>query len=351
MDSFKFVRPFLHLFEPEAAHRFTLWALRLGLVPVRRDADDPRLAMRLWDLDFPNPVGLAAGFDKGAAAAAALLSQGFGFVEAGSVTPRPQPGNPGPRIFRLAEDRAAINRMGFNSEGHDAVARRLATRHGGPGIVGVNLGANRDSADRVGDYADGVRRFAALAGYLVVNISSPNTPGLRDLQMGAQLDALLERVLAARDEAAGAQRTPVLLKIDPDLDDAARADIARIAEERGVDGLVVSNTTAGARGGLKSRYRDEAGGLSGAPLFAPSTEVLRDMYRRTGGRLPLIGAGGVASGDDAYAKIKAGASLVQVYTALVFDGPPLIGRIKRDLAALLAADGVVRLAEAVGVDA
>ncbi len=352
MDSFRFARPFLHLLEPEAAHRFTLWALRRGLVRARRDADDPRLALRLWHIDFANPLGIAAGFDKGAAAVDALIGQGFGFVEAGSVTPRPQPGNAAPRIFRLTEDRAAINRLGFNSEGHDVVARRLAARRGGAhGIVGVNLGANRDSDDRAGDYADGVRRFASLADYLVVNISSPNTPGLRDLQMGEHLDALLTRVLAARDEAAGVLRTPLLLKIDPDLDEAARADVAAIAEARDVDGLVVGNTTTGARAGLKSRYRSEAGGLSGAPLFAASTDVLRDMYRRTGGRIPLIGVGGVASGGDAYTKIRAGASLVQVYTALVFDGPPLIGRVKHDLAARLAADGVAHVAEAVGADA
>ena len=352
MDSFRAARAFLHLLEPEAAHRFTLWALRLGLVPRRRESDDPSLAVRLWDLDFPNPVGLAAGFDKGAVALDALLAQGFGFVEAGSVTPRPQLGNPGPRGFRLTEDRAAINRMGFNSEGHDAVARRLAARgRRARGIVGINLGANRDSDDRAGDYAIGARRFAGHADYLVVNISSPNTPGLRELQMAGHLDALLARVLAARDEAGSERRTPLLLKIDPDLDEAARADIAAIARARGADGLVIGNTTAGGRANLKSRDRFEAGGLSGAPLFSKSTAVLRDLYRRTDGRMPLIGVGGVASGRDAYAKIRAGASLVQVYTALVFDGPSLIGDIKRELAALLAADGISQLSQAVGADA
>ena len=354
MDSFRAARPFLHLLEPEAAHRLTLRALRTGLVPARADPDDPCLAVRLWDIDFPNPVGLAAGFDKGAVAVDALLGQGFGFVEVGSVTPHPQPGNPGPRLFRLSEDRAAINRMGFNSEGHDVVARRLAARRKSGrsrGVVGVNLGANRDSGDRAADYADGARRFAPLADYLVVNISSPNTPGLRDLQMAAHLDALLARVLATREVSVGVRRTPILVKIDPDLDNTARADVAAIVEARGVDGLVVSNTTAAGREGLKSRDRNEAGGLSGAPLFVASTEVLRDMYRRTGGRVPLVGVGGVASGRDAYAKIRAGASLVEVYTALVFDGPALIGRIKDDLAALLAKDGVAQVAEAVGADA
>ena len=336
----------------------TLWALRYGLVRRRTKPDDPRLAQRLWGLDFANPVGLAAGFDKNAAVVDAMLGLGFGFVEAGSVTPHPQEGNPRPRLFRLSRDRAVINRLGFNGEGHDAVAARLAARAGmresaGSGILGLNLGANRDAADAAADYEAGVRRFALQADYLVLNVSSPNTPGLRDLQARGQLEALLDRVLAARASACADRDrpTPLLLKIAPDLAPEDIADIAEVALARALDGLIVSNTSVALRDGLSSRHAGEAGGLSGRPLFERSTALLRDVYRLTSGAIPLVGVGGVSSGADAYAKIKAGASLVELYTALVFEGPGLVARIKAELAALLVDDGFANVSDAVGVDA
>ena len=349
MDSYRLAGPLIRLLEPEAAHGLTLWALRHGLVRRRTEADDPRLAVRVWGLDFPNPVGLAAGFDKNARALNAALGLGFGFVEAGSITPRPQAGNPRPRLYRLPRDGAVINRMGFNSDGHDAVAARLAGRRRRRGVVGVNLGANRDRADRPGDYEEGVRRFAALGDYLVINVSSPNTPGLRDFQSRGRLEDLLDRVVASR--AAQESTTPLLLKISPDLAAEDTADVVAVARERALDGLIVSNTSAGLRDDLQSRGKLEVGGLSGRPLFAPSTAMLREVYRLSEGALPLIGVGGIASGADAYAKIRAGASLVQLYTALVYQGPGLVRRIKADLTSLLAADGFAHVADAVGADA
>ncbi len=358
MNSYRFAGPLIRRLEPEAAHGLTLWALRHGLVRRRTKPDDAHLAQRLWGLDFANPVGLAAGFDKNAAVVDAMLGLGFGFVEAGSVTPRPQDGNARPRLFRLSRDRAVINRLGFNGEGHDAVAARLAARSvaresGRSGVLGLNLGANRDSADTAADYEAGVRRFALQADYLVLNVSSPNTPGLRDLQARGQLEALLDRVLAARASVcAGLDRpTPLLLKIAPDLAPEDIADIAEVALARALDGLIISNTSVGLRDGLSSRHAGEAGGLSGRPLFERSTALLRDVYRLTSGEMPLVGVGGVSSGADAYAKIRAGASLVELYTALVFEGPGLVARIKAELAALLAEDGFAHLSDAVGDDA
>ncbi len=342
----------LRLLPPETAHRATLRLLAAGLVPAASAPDDPILHNRVWDLDFPNPIGLAAGLDKDAEVVAPALRLGFGFVEVGSVTPLPQPGNPRPRIFRLVRSRAIINRMGFNSGGLAAAAIRLA-RHPPPGspdrgIVGVNLGKNRDSADAAADYALGVRGLGPLADYLVVNVSSPNTPGLRALQGRALLAALIGRVQETRRSLK--RPPPLLLKIAPDLAAEDRADIADVALAAGLDGLVVGNTTTARPAGLTGPHADEAGGLSGRPLFAPSTALLAEMYRLTQGRIPLIGVGGIGSGADAYAKIRAGASLVQLYTALVYEGPGLIGRIKRDLAPLLRADGFASIAEAVGVD-
>lgn len=349
-DPYPLARPLLRLLPPETAHALTLWGLRGGLAPAAPAADDPALRTTLWGLGFSNPVGLAAGFDKDAEAPDAALALGFGFVEIGSVTPRPQPGNPRPRLFRLAEDRAVINRMGFNSAGAEAVAARLAARARGRGggIVGVNLGKNRDATDAAADYAAGVRRLGAFADYLVVNVSSPNTPGLRALQGGAALGRLLDAVRAARD--ALDRPPPLLVKIAPDLEAADRADIAAAIRAGAADGLIVGNTTVTRPDGLRSRHRDEPGGLSGRPLFALSTEVLADMYRRTEGSVPLIGTGGIASGADAYAKIRAGASLVQLYSALVYQGPALIGRIKADLVRRARADGFATVAEAVGAD-
>jgi dihydroorotate dehydrogenase len=328
-----------------------LWALAAGLVPAASGADDPILATRLWGLDFPNPVGLAAGFDKDAAVYRAMLRFGFGFVEIGSVTPRPQPGNPRPRLFRLPEEGAVINRLGFNSAGHAVVAANLAGRAAlRRGIVGVNLGKNRDSAEAEVDYAAGVAALGPHADYLVINVSSPNTPGLRALQEPAALRRLIDAVAAARQQALPARPPPLLLKIAPDLTAADRQDIAEVALAGGIDGLIVSNTTIARPAGLCGRHERERGGLSGRPLFVTSTELLRDMYRLTGGRLPLVGVGGIASGSNAYAKIRAGASLVQLYTALIYQGPGLVGRLKRELAAYLRADGFRSLGEAVGAD-
>ncbi|HYM33490.1 MAG TPA: quinone-dependent dihydroorotate dehydrogenase [Candidatus Cybelea sp.] len=337
--------PLLRCLDPERAHALTLWGVGRGFAGGSDAADDPILAIEAFGKKFVNPVGLAAGFDKNGLVPDSMRRLGFGFVEVGSVTPRPQPGNPRPRLFRLSEDGAVINRMGFNSEGHDAVAARLRQRRR-VGVIGINLGANKDSPDRVADYADGLTRFADLADYVAVNISSPNTPGLRNLQGRAELDGLLSRVMAARAKLTNA--VPVLLKIAPDLAADDLADAAGLALRHGVSGLIVGNTTIGHRDGLRSKFRNEFGGLSGRPLFAPSTAVLAEVWRLVGGRIPLVGVGGIGSGEDAYAKVCAGASLIQLYTALVYQGPGLIGAIKRDLAARLRADGFKNLSEAVG---
>jgi dihydroorotate dehydrogenase len=348
-DAYALIRPLLLQLPAERAHRLALRAIEAGLDRLLLDRrllpTPPILAQSLWGLEFPNPIGLAAGFDKKARVADHVRRWGVGFVEVGTVTPRPQPGNPKPRLFRLAEDRAIINRMGFDSDGLDAVVRRLARRRQ-HGVLGVNLGKNRDSVDDAADYEAGIRAAAGLADYFVINVSSPNTPGLRDLQRRARLEALLRRLIATRD--AVAPRTSLLLKIAPDLGAEEPRDIAEVACAAGIDGLVVANTTLARPAGLTGRHASEAGGLSGRPLFAPSTALLAEMYRLTEGRLPLIGVGGVADAADAYAKIRAGASLVQIFTALVFSGPALIGRIVRDLALLLRADGFDSIAEAVG---
>jgi dihydroorotate dehydrogenase len=346
---YRLIRPVLRRLPPEVAHELTLRALELGVGrflgrSASRQPDPPALAQRLWGFDFSNPVGLAAGYDKDARVPEAMLQLGFGFVEIGTVTPRPQPGNPKPRLFRLEGDRAIINRMGFNSGGLDAVVGRLSNR-ARSGIVGVNLGRNRGTEDAVADYVEGVLRTARVADYLVVNVSSPNTPGLRALQGREILATLLQRLVRVREQAG--QRVPLLVKIAPDLALEERRDIAQVALDTGIDGLIVSNTTL-ARPDLVSRYAHEAGGLSGRPLLAPSTALLADMYRLTQGRLPLIGVGGIASAADAYAKIRAGASLVQLYTALVFAGPDLLGEIKSGLVDLLRRDGFGAVAEAVG---
>ena len=337
---FAALRPVLFRLDPERAHDLTLAALATGLGPRGRP-DDPILATTVAGLALPNPLGLAAGFDKDARVPAAMLRMGFGFVEIGTVTPRPQVGNPRPRVFRLVAERAVINRLGFNNGGIAAAVARLAARRPAAGIVGVNIGANKDSVDRVADYASGARAARGVADYLTVNVSSPNTPGLRGLQDPGELAALIAAVRSEVDAK------PVFVKVAPDLDGAAIDGIARVAIDGGVAGLIVSNTTLG-RPGVSST---EAGGLSGAPLFAPSTEVLRRFARATGGSIALIGVGGIASAIDAYGKIRAGASAVQLYTALVYHGPALVPRLKTDLAALLRRDGFSRVADAVGVDA
>jgi dihydroorotate dehydrogenase len=335
------LRPFIFRLDGEAAHLLSLGLLER--LPARRAPKaDPRLAMRVAGLDFPTPVGLAAGYDKDARVPDAMLGLGFGFVEVGTLTPLPQQGNPRPRLFRLVEDRAVINRMGFNNGGQEAALARLAKR-ARRGIVGVNVGANKDAADRIADYAIGVRRMAPVADYLTINISSPNTPGLRALQEAAALDALLAGVIEARGE----QGPPVFLKVAPDLDPADIDAIARVVVDRQVDALIVANTTV-SRPPLRSRHAQEQGGLSGAPLKDLALQRLKDFRAATGGQVPLISAGGIASAEDAYARIRAGASLVQLYSALVYEGPGLARRIAKGLVPLLARDGFARVADAVG---
>jgi len=335
------LRPLIFSLDAERAHQWTLAALKA--LPTGK-APKPTLPISVAGLDFPNPVGLAAGFDKNAEVFGPILRLGFGFAEIGTVTPLPQDGNPKPRLFRLAEDRAVINRMGFNNGGLEAARARLERRRG-PGIVGANIGANKDSDDRILDYVKGVRAMAPVADYLTVNISSPNTPGLRALQDKGALDALL----AAVAEARGAGGPPIFLKLAPDLEREDIDDIAAVAIGRGIDALIVSNTTI-SRPSLVSRHRGEAGGLSGAPLKELALQRLRDFRSATGGALPLIAAGGIENGVDAYRRIRAGASLVQLYSALVYRGPGLARLIVSELNSLLRRDGFTSLGEAVGAD-
>jgi dihydroorotate dehydrogenase len=332
-------------FDAETAHRLTLRMAQSGLGPRVR-IGDARLLTRVAGIDFPNPLGLAAGFDKNAEAPDAMLDLGFGFVEIGAVTPRPQAGNARPRVFRLRADGAVINRLGFNNDGLDAVAARLRVRRKRRGVIGANLGANKDSADRAADYVKGVKALAGLVDFYTVNVSSPNTPGLRALQDKAALSDLMARVHGARDDTA--PRTPVFLKIAPDLADEDKADIAAVAQEMTLDGLVISNTSLARPAHLQSPKAREAGGLSGKPLFAPSTALLREFHAALGGATPLIGVGGVSCARDAYDKILAGASLVQLYTALVYEGPGLPARILKGLRDMLDADGFKTVADAVG---
>lgn len=349
-DWYRMAWPGLRLLPPEKAHGLAVAALNAGLLPESPADRHPCLQIRVWDRAFPNPLGLAAGFDKDARVFAALLRIGFGFVEVGTVTPKPQAGNPKPRMFRLEPDQALINRLGFNNGGLVAAINRLSSR--GRGIVGANIGMNRDAANPIDDYLRGFKATFDRADYVAVNVSSPNTPGLRDLQGRDALMELLATLIEVRAQItpAGFRHTPLVVKIAPDLDDTAKGDIAAVALAAGIDGMIIGNTTL-SRDGLTSDDRDEAGGLSGRPLFARSTALLRDMYRLTDGRVPLVGTGGVASGADAYAKIRAGASLVQLYTALVYHGPGLANRINDELAALLKADGIAKVADAVGLDA
>ncbi len=329
----------------EAAHRVTL-RLTGAFAPLLLSAspDDPRLAVTALGLRFPNPVGLAAGFDKDADVPDAMLKLGFGFVECGTVTPKPQIGNPCPRLFRLPQDRAVINRMGFNNRGMDAAAANLKARARN-GIVGINIGANKDSTDRIADYAQGFVLLAPLADYVTVNVSSPNTPDLRGLQNKDELTRLLATLTQVRVDRKS--QKPLLLKIAPDLDAHALDEIAQVVTASGIEGVIVSNTTV-ARPVLRSANASEAGGLSGKPLLAPSTEILRQMRMRLPQGIVLIGVGGISSGADAYEKIRAGASLVQLYTGLVYEGPGLVRRIKRELLTCLTRDGFASIADAVG---
>lgn len=337
----------LRLLDPETAHRAAIRGLKLGLLPKAPDPD-PILATRLFGLDLPTPVGVAAGFDKNAEAPDAMLALGFGFVEIGAVTPRPQPGNPRPRLFRLAEDRAAINRFGFNNDGLDVIARRLNARRRGAARVWANLGANKDSEDRIADYVKVMQGLHGFVGAMTLNVSSPNTEKLRDLQGPAALEALLSRAVKERDKLAVAgERTPLLLKIAPDLEKAEIADIAAVARNCRIDGIVATNTTL-SREGLRSPHAIEAGGLSGAPLKAKSLAVLKTLRREVKGAFPLIGVGGIATAEDAFDRIRAGASAVQLYTAMVYEGPSLGARIAEGLAEILRKKGFESVAEAVG---
>jgi dihydroorotate dehydrogenase len=347
-----FSLPLLRWFDPEDAHRLAVQGLKL--LPVTRPRpDDEKLAVRAFGLNFPNPVGMAAGFDKNAEVPDALLRLGFGFVEAGTVTPKPQGGNPRPRIFRLERDEAIINRLGFNNDGAEVVLRRLAARAHLGGIVGVNVGANKDSADRTADYVKLIETFAPVASYFTVNVSSPNTPGLRNLQQAEALDDLLARVIDARERVRkNAGDSPVLLKIAPDLSLAELDDVVQIARARRVDGMIVTNTTLSRPSTLREQSRaKESGGLSGRPLFRLSTRMVAETYVRAEGAFPLIGAGGIDSGGAALTKIRAGASLIQLYSALIYKGLGLIEDIKNDLASTLLRTGRDSLSEIVGADA
>ena len=347
-----FSLPLLRWFDPEDAHRLALQGLKL--LPIARPRpDDHKLAVRAFGLNFPNPIGMAAGFDKNAEVADCLLRLGFGFVEVGTVTPKPQYGNPRPRVFRLERDEAVINRLGFNSDGAQVVLRRLAARAHLGGIVGVNVGANKDSLDRTADYVKLIETFAPVASYFTVNVSSPNTPGLRNLQQASALDDLLARVIDARERVRkSAGDSPVLLKIAPDLSLAELDDVVQIARSRRVDGMVVSNTTLARPSTLREQTRaGESGGLSGRPLFRLSTRMVAESYVRVEGAFPLVGVGGIDSGGAALTKIRAGASLIQLYSALVYRGLGLVEDIKNDLASTLLRTGRDSLSEIVGADA
>ncbi len=352
MDFYSAIKPVLWRLDPERAHHLALWALTHNLTAAAAELDDPRLQLTVLGRRFANPIGLAAGFDKDAKAWRQAARLGFGFVEVGSVTPRPQSGNPRPRLFRLAQDHAVINRMGFNNEGAEAMAGRLAATRADAGniMLGINLGKNKETEDAAADYEIGARRLGPFADYMVINVSSPNTPGLRALQGKAPLAELIARTHRALAGSGGAHPPPLLLKIAPDLTEADLADIAAVALEGLLAGLIATNTMIARPAGLDPRYASQAGGLSGRPLFELSTRVLRALYRLTEGKLPIIGVGGISSGADAYAKIRAGASLVQLYSALVFEGPGLVRRLKRELLQCLERDGLDSIAEAVGLD-
>lgn len=346
-----FASPFLRALDPEAAHELTLRALELGLYPRCGQRSQPALAATVWGLGFPNPVGIAAGFDKDARVPDAVLGLGCGFAEIGTTTPRPQPGNPAPRVFRLLADRGVINRLGFNNAGHAAALARLQRRRA-QGIVGVNIGANKESPDRVGDYVAGLDAFYGVASYFTVNISSPNTPGLRDLQAPDALDELLARLMDARRAkiAAGLPSRPLVVKLAPDIAEDALAPTVAALLKHGVDGIAVSNTTLD-RTGLSDATAREAGGLSGRPLFHRATVMLARIHAATEGRVPLIGIGGIDSPERALEKIEAGATLLQLYTGLIYEGPSLIGRITTHLAKACADRGVASIGALTGTRA
>lgn len=341
--------------DPEDAHRLTLKALKTGLMPCPARVDDPKLKVTLWNRAFPNPVGLAAGFDKNADVVGPMLKIGFGFVEAGTVTPRPQEGNPRPRVFRDSQNKAVINRMGFPNEGLNVfrhnIEKFLQEKPRPAGLVGINIGMNKGQTDPAKDYCALVKTLGPYADYLTVNISSPNTPGLRNLQERENLLPLLEKILDERARACGADAPPLLVKLAPDLTETQQEDIARTALEAGIDGLILTNTTLDRPDHLPIHFREQAGGLSGAPLTTKSTDIIRNFYRLLDRKIPIIGAGGISSADDAYEKIKAGASLVQLYSALVFHGPDLVPDILSGLSARLQKDGFTHISQAIGTNA
>lgn len=379
----KCLMPCLRLIGPETAHWLAVKAAKYKLVPYIKQDDHACLKTQVWGRHFKNPIGLAAGFDKNAEAVDGLFRLGFGFIEVGSVTPRPQEGNAKPRIFRLTKERAIINRYGFNSDGHQAVLDRIKSRAETPGcvipddrnqlneqlvspdrprvtlthrpesgVVGVNLGKNRDSADAAEDYVAGVRELGPVADYIVINVSSPNTPGLRALQGRQQLQQLVDKVVEERNKLPAEKRPPVLVKIAPDLSEQDKIDVASVLArpKAGVDGLIVSNTTVSRPAELTSPHKYESGGLSGPPLRDMSTQLIRDMYRLTQGRLPIVGVGGVSCGQDAYEKLCAGASLVQIYTVMAYEGPTIIHKIKKQLSDILQEQGINSVSEVVGLD-
>jgi dihydroorotate dehydrogenase len=346
---FELARPLLYALDPEQAHELTLKSLEAGIHPRPATPDDARLGTKAWGLGFSNPLGIAAGFDKDARVPGAVLGMGFGHAEIGTVTPRAQEGNPRPRVFRLIRDRALINRLGFNNSGHAAALQRLS-RARPDGVLGINVGANKDAADRAADYVAGVRAFYDVASYFTVNISSPNTPGLRDLQAPAALEELVGRVLQAREElvAAGRPKRPVVVKLAPDIAEDDIAPIVEVLEARGIDGIAVSNSTLARERLGDSVLAKEAGGISGRPLFHRSTVVLARVHVLTGGRIPLIGIGGIDSGATAIAKLEAGATLLQLYTGLVYEGPGLLARIKQEMVAHVAGEKLARIADLTG---
>lgn len=350
---FELARPLLHKLDPETAHRLTLKGLRSMPTPAAQ-RDDAALAVRLWDRSFPNPVGLAAGFDKNAEVIAPMFGFGFGFVEAGTVTPKLQDGNPRPRVFRSVSDQAVINRMGFPNEGVDSFRNNfeafLGTRPRPSGIVGINIGMNKDQTDPARDYCALVRQLGPLADYLTVNISSPNTPGLRDLQKKDNLIALLSAIIEERKKSCAQDMPPLLVKLAPDLHEEQQAEIAEAVLQVGIDGLILTNTTLDRPDTLAQPFGSERGGLSGAPVRDKALATLRSFYQLTGGKIPLIGVGGISNGDEAYDRMRAGASLIQLYTALVFKGPGLVKEIKQTLVRRLKEDGFTHISQAVGAD-
>jgi dihydroorotate dehydrogenase len=348
MSLYKTIRPLLFLFQAEIAHNIAISALKYGLVPSATKQNFEQLGSEVFGINFANPVGLAAGFDKNGEAIKSLIKFGFGFVEVGTCTPLAQPGNPKPRLFRLEEDQAIINRFGFNNKGAEAFVKNL-TKRPKIGIVGTNIGKNKTSTDSIADYTTMLEKVYGLSDYITINISSPNTPGLRDLQGKEELDKLLGAIMQKRSSLGG-RKIPILLKISPDTTQHQREDIAQISLKHAIEGLIISNTTTGQRETLKSGYANEAGGLSGSPLFTSSNRCLQEIYLLTARKIPIIGVGGISSGDDAYAKIKSGASLVQIYSALIYEGFGLIQRINERLCELLHKDGFKNISQAVGVD-